>query len=41
MVESRGYSLIALSAFKNHTHCFRILVEHAITYNISTNTTTE
>ena len=22
IVESRGYSLMAFSAFKNHTHCF-------------------
>lgn len=34
MVESRGYSLLAFSAFKHHTQCFKIVYEHGIFYNL-------
>ena len=37
MVESRGYSLLAFSAFKHHTQCFKIVYEHGISYNIKGN----
>jgi hypothetical protein len=34
MSESRGYSLLAFSAFKHHTHCFKAIYYHGITYNL-------
>lgn len=37
MVESRGYSLLAFSAFKHHTSCFKVVYEHGIQYNIEVN----
>jgi hypothetical protein len=37
MVESRGYSLLAYSAFKHHTHCFNTIYEHGKRYNLAEN----
>ena len=35
MVESRGYTLLAFSAFKNHEHCFMVVYNHAVRYNLN------
>lgn len=34
MQESRQYSALAFSAFKNHTHCFRVIYNHGCKYNL-------
>ncbi len=34
MQESRLYSALAFSAFKNHTICFKIILEHAKKFNL-------
>jgi ankyrin repeat protein len=34
MHESRKYSTLAFCAFKNHTHCFKAILEHGKKYNV-------
>lgn len=34
LTESRQYTALAFSAFKNHQHCFKIILEHGIKYNL-------
>jgi len=33
--ESRLYTALSFSAFKNHTQCFKAIYKHAIEYNIA------
>jgi hypothetical protein len=32
--ESRQYSALAFAAFKNHTHCFKVIFQHGRKYNL-------
>lgn len=34
LTESRQYTALAFSAFKNHLNCFKIILEHGIKYNL-------
>ena len=36
--ESRGYTALAFSAFKNHTTCFKAVLNHGLKYNINEKT---
>ena len=33
--ESRMYTALSFSAFKNHPHCFKAVYNHALKYNVA------
>jgi len=35
LTESRMYTALSFSAFKNHSQCFKAIYNHAIKYNIA------
>ena len=41
MQESRRYSALAFCAFKNHNHCFKLILNHGIKYNLKKNINSE
>ena len=38
LTERRGYTALSYAAFKNHASCFKIILKHAMAYNILTGT---